>query len=173
MDLIAQLSSQLGIPADAAKAVAGAAFSGAEEALPEEHSNKLQNQIPELTDWKSAASSLLSGASDAPAAASDTNAAASGLGGLLGSSAMSSLAGAVGGESAQQQLAIVGALSKLGIDPSKAALIGPIVLDFAKERLDEATVNQLMSALPLLTGQGALGGDSAVSDALGKLGSFF
>jgi hypothetical protein len=171
MDLIAQLSSQLGIPADAAKAVAGAAFSGAEDALPEEHSTALHTKIPELTSWKSAAASLLAGGAAAPAAAAQASPAASGIGGLLGSSAMSSLAGALGGESAQQQLAVVGALSKLGIDPSKAALIGPLVLDFAKERLDEATLKQLVSALPMLTGEGGAAG--AAAGALGKIGSFF
>lgn len=156
-----------------------------------EAAGKLSAAVPELGGWQAAAAKLMGGAAatapepasglgalggllggfGAPAApaaspgfgsllgaAAGAAGASGGLGGLLGAAAT-----ALGGEEARQTAAVVGVLSKLNIDASKAAMVAPAVLSFLKSRLDASTLNTVLQFAPMLAG--LVGGGAAMAPA--------
>lgn len=159
MDLIGQLSGALGVPESQAQAVAGGLLSMVKQRTAAEAGGgaaaALDAAIPELGSWQAAA------ATEAAApAASDA------LGGLLGGAAASGLLGAVGGAKAQEAAVVAQLLGKLGLDPSAAATVAPIVWSFLKERLPPDVLGMVGKAAPFL---GAGGGGGAA----GVLGGLF
>ncbi len=146
MDLIAQLTDQLGLESSQSQALAGGVLSYvkglASDRLGAEATNHFETAIPELGDWQGRAAEL---------ANSEEGAFAGGLGGLLGTAA-SALGG--GGELA----ALAPLVAKLGIDPQQLTAVAPLVMSFLRSRLDENFVAQLAELAPFLTGQGESGG---------------
>lgn len=143
MDLIQSLSSQLGIPAEQAQAVAGGALGFLKDKLGGDGA-KLDAAVPELGGWEKAAS------------------AATGGGGLLGMAA-----GMLGG-SAGEAAGLVAILAKVGLDADKAQMVAPLVLDFLKSRLPPEMVSKVLAVAPMLTG-----GGGGAAGALGALGGLF
>jgi hypothetical protein len=199
MDLIGSMSSQLGIDAGAAQALAGGVL-GMVRGQVAEHAGadtaaQIDAAVPELGGWQQQAASLLGGGgSDAMGALGGLlgggGAQAGGglggaLGGLLGgsgggdqaSSGGGGLGGLLGGAAsalagAQQAQAIGGLLQKVGLDASMASTVAPMVLQFLKSRLDPALVSKILAAAPMLaafTG-GGQGGGGGLAGALGGLG---
>lgn len=163
MDLIAQLSSQLGVDPTQAQALAGAVLGGVKDQVGEhvgtEAAQSLDAQVPELSTWQQQASQTL----EQPKA---TGGLLGGLAGGLGGQ----LLGAVGGEEAKQVAQLGAILEQIGVDPGHVALVGPMVLAFLKERMSEEWVTRALAVAPLLSGA-AKGGTSAA--ALGALGGLF
>ena len=149
MDLISILTSQLGIDADKAQGLAGAALGMVKDQVSEKvdagTAERLSAAVPELNAWTSKAQQLTSGGQ--------------GGGGLLGMAA-----GLLGGGGAADLLQTV---SKLGLDASTAQKALPLVVDFLKSRLDEQTLQKIMSAVPMLRGLGGGGLGGALGGLLG------
>lgn len=179
MDLIRELSAQLGVEAPKAEAVAGGLFGLVEQQLGgSADAAELGKAVPELSRWKESAASMLGAAPSGGAlggllGGGGGEALAGALGGLLGGGGggalggLSGLLGAAGGELG----AIAGLLSKLGISPEQAATLAPLAISFLKSRVSPELLGKLMQAVPLLSqGQGAgLGGlAGAVSGLFGK-----
>lgn len=163
MDLIAQLSSQLGVDPTQAQALAGAVLGGVKDQVGEhvgpEAAQKLDAGVPELSTWQQAASSTL----EQPEAQGGL------LGGLTGGLG-GQLLGAVGGEEAKQVAQLGAILQQLGVDAGHVALVGPMVLAFLKDRMPAEWVDRALAVAPLLSGA-SKGGTGAA--ALGALGGLF
>lgn len=143
MDLINALVSQAGLSPTAAKGVAGGVLGQVQSVMGDqnpEEAAKLQAAVPELGEWKQAEAA-------APAAAAGGGGL---LGGLLGGGGAAALAGAVGGEKAKNALVVGQVLSRFGLDPAKATVVAPIVLQFLKSRLSPTTLKAALSAAPFL-----------------------
>jgi len=165
MDLIQTLTSQLGIDAGQAQALAGSALGMVRGAVADqagaEQAAKIDAAIPELSGWQAAASRTLGGAGGGLAGAG---------GGLLGGPSgglLGKAAGAVGGTQAQQAAQLAAVVSKLSLDPKIAAMVAPHALAFLKERLPPGVLETALKAAPFLTGAGK--GDGG----LGGLGGLF
>lgn len=143
MDLINALVSQAGLSPTAAKGVAGGLLGQVQSVMGDENPEeaaKLQAAVPELGEWK-----------QAEAAAPTEEAGGGGLlGGLLGGGGAAALAGAVGGEKAKNALVVGQVLNRFGLDPAKATVVAPIVLQFLKSRLSPTTLSAALSAAPFL-----------------------
>jgi hypothetical protein len=150
MDLIASLSSQLGIDADKAQGLAGAALGSLQKQVSEKlggaDAAAIAGQIPELGQWKAQAEALSSGGGGGLLG---------GAGGLLG--AASGLLGG-GGGSGFDVAALVQLAAKAGVGPAAAKQLLPLVLQFLQSRLDPALLSKITAAIPVLTGGGSKGG---------------
>jgi hypothetical protein len=149
MDLIAALTSQLGIDADKAQGLAGAALGSLQQQVSQKlggaDAASLAAQIPELEQWKARAASL----------GGSGGGALGGAGGLLGA-ASSLLGGGSGGGfdiASLVQLAV-----KSGVGPAAAKQLLPLVLQFLQSRLDPGLLSKISAAVPALSGAGNKGG---------------
>ena len=185
MDFIQTLASKLDLDPTQAQGVAGAVLTQVRGALDDDTDGDDATQafdaaVPELGGWKAAAGKLMGGGAQAAPAAGG-----GGLGGLLGGLAgggggglLGAVAGAVGGADAQNTVALVGLLGKLGIGADKAAMVAPIAYSFLKERLDGNVLALALKAAPFLVGggdddaAGAQDGGLDLGGALGALGGF-
>jgi hypothetical protein len=179
MDLISTLAGQLGVNPDQAQALAGSVLGGVTNSVKDEFGDEaggqMESAVPELGDWKAKAASMLGGDDDKQESSG-------GLGGLLGGSAggllgggagglLGAAAGALGGDGMKDIAAVASLVSKLGIDPAKATMIAPVVLDFLKKRVDEDLLAKVLKAAPLLSGVG--GGGEPDAGVGGMIGSLF
>jgi hypothetical protein len=192
MDLIATLSSQLGLDPEKAQGLAGAVLGQVEQRVGQKlgggEAASLRSALPELDTWKAKAAALggagdggegsagvsggLGGVFGAAAGAlggGASSAAGGGLGGLLG--AAGSLLGGVGGGSGSgaaglDLASLLQVASRAGLSPSTAQQLLPIVVSFLKSRLDPSTLAKVFSAVP---GLDKLGGGSQ-GGLLGMLG---
>ncbi|MBK6690137.1 MAG: DUF2780 domain-containing protein [Deltaproteobacteria bacterium] len=175
MDLIGTLSSQLGIPADQAQAVAGGVLGALQSKVKGELGDQVAGQlgqaVPELSGWQAKAGQLLGGGGGADAM--------SALGGLLGGGGggAGGLAGALGGAvsamtGSGEAAALAGLIGKLGLDPAKAAMVAPMALEFLKSRLNPELLGTVLKVAPFLTGGGGAssGGGDLASQASSLLG---
>ena len=162
MDLINQLSSQLGVDPAQAQALAGSVLGGVRgqvaEQMGEDAAGQLDAQVPELDGWQEQAEAAVGGDSAA--------------GGLLGGLA-GGLLGAAGGEEAKQAAQFAALLGNFGIDGTKAALIGPIALSFLKERMPAEWVQGALAIAPMLSGGSDAAGGGLAGAAMGALGGMF
>ncbi len=171
MDIIGDLTSQLGISSDKAQALAGSVVGliggRLKEEFGEESTRELEDKIPELDEWKRAAERVVG---------TESESSEGGLSGLLagvmgggddaqGGGLLGSALGALSGARDINVIATI--LSKIGLDASKAALVAPLLLNFLKSRVGEGTLKQIMSVAPMLTGGGEEGGG-----LMGALGGF-
>lgn len=174
MDLIGQLSSQLGLDPKQAQALAGTVLGGVRDKVAEdadaETAQQMESAIPELGEWEKTATQELGGP------------AAEGGGGLLGAAAgalggggmgglLGAAAGAAGGSQARQAAQLVAVLGHFGLDAKMAGVAAPIVLSFLKERLPDNVLSAALAAAPFLTGGGSSGGSpgGGLGDTLGGL----
>ena len=178
MDLIGQLSQQLGVNGTQAQGVAGSLLKLVQGAVQEkvgpDAANQMGQSIPEMDTWQQAAS---------PAAPPTRQGSSGGLMGALGGlvagndggggggggGGMGSMLGAIGGVAAQagEVAAVVSLLGRFNIDGSKATLVAPLLLDFLKSRLDPGLVSKILAAVPMLTGGG--GGNTPGGGGLGGM----
>ena len=158
MDLIGQLSQQLGVNGTQAQGLAGSLLKlvqgTVKEKLGPDASDQMGQAIPEMEGWQQAPSTT-----SAPQTAPD---AGGGLMGALGN-LMSGQEGGTGGMmsalgQAGDVAAVVSLLGRFNIDASKASLVAPLLLNFLKSRLDPALVGRILSVVPLLSGGGGSGG---------------
>ncbi|WP_426757129.1 DUF2780 domain-containing protein [Myxococcus sp. Y35] len=168
MDLIGQLSQQLGVDGTQAQGLAGSLLKlvqgTVKEKLGPDAASQMGQAIPEMDGWQRAPSTT-----SAPQTAPD---AGGGLMGALGG-LMSGQEGGTGGMmsalgQAGDVAAVVSLLGRFNIDASKASLVAPLLLNFLKSRLDPALVGRILSAVPLLSGAGG-GGHTPGSGGLGGL----
>ncbi|MET0413854.1 MAG: hypothetical protein ABW217_21270 [Polyangiaceae bacterium] len=155
MDLIATLSSQLGIDAGSDKGLAGSALGMLEQQVSQKlgdgDASALRAQLPELSEWKGA----VEGAS-------------TGGGGLLGA-AGGLLGGVLGGGGAGFDVgSLIQMATKFNVGPGAVQALVPIVLQFLQSRLEPGLLQRILSAVPALTGaKGKPGG--GLAGALGGL----
>lgn len=149
MDLIAALTSQLGIDADKAQGLAGAALGSLQQQVAKKlggaDAESLAGQIPELGQWKARAQQLGEGGGGA----------LGGAGGLLGA-ATGLLGGGAGG--GFDLASLVQLAAKAGVGPGAAKQLLPLVLQFLQARLDPALLSKISAAVPGLSGGGNKGG---------------
>ena len=156
MDLIAALSSGLGIDAGKARAFAGAALGLLEAQVSQKlgaaEASELRASIPELPDWKSAGEAL-------------TALPAGGLlqaaGGLLGG------AGLLGGTSGLDVAALIQLAGKAGLPASAAQSVLPVLLEFLQSRVSHELLEKVLRVVPALKS----GGSGRGGGLLGALGS--
>lgn len=150
MDLIAALTSQLGIDADKAQGLAGAALGSLQQQVSQKlggaDAASLAGQIPEIEQWKARAASL----------GESGGGALGGAGGLLG--AASSLLGGAGAGGGFDIASLVQLAAKAGVGPGAAKQLLPLVLQFLQSRLDPGLLSKITSAVPALSGAGNKGG---------------
>lgn len=164
MDLVSGLASAVGIPQDQAKAVAGLVLGMANTQVSEqkpELAAQMSTAIPEISGWRAAADTFISSLSKtSPAQAAPQQPAPQqpapqgGLFGDLLSAAGSGfgnqILGAIAGQEVAQGAQLAMVLDRIGLTTEQAAAAAPVVLNFLKSRLDETTVQQIVSAAPLL-----------------------
>jgi hypothetical protein len=174
MDLIATLSSQLGLDPEKAQGLAGAVLGQVEQRVGQKlgggDAAALRSALPELDTWKAKAAALAGvadgsegnaggsgglggvlGAAAGALAGSGRSAAGAGLGGLLG--AAGSLLGGAGGGSGSgaaglDLASLLQVASRAGLSPTTAQQLVPIVVSFLKSRLDPGTLARVFSAVP-------------------------
>ena len=139
MDLIAALSSQLGIDADKAQGLAGAALGLLQQQVSQKLGGAdgaaLSSQIPELAQWKAKAEASSAGGAVGGGLLG-------GAGGLLGA-ARSLLGGGGGGFDVA---ALVQLAAKAGVGPAAARQLLPLLLQFLQSRLDPALLGKISAA---------------------------
>lgn len=162
MDLIASLTEKLGIEGEQAEALAGAVLGGVKSQVAEKvgqgEADQLAAAIPELEGWGQKTQALTGGGGGGL-----FDAAASALGGGGGG-----LLGGLGGGGGADVAMVASVLAKLGLNESLATMVAPMALEFLKERLPDGLLQQVMGAVPMLTG----GGDVAAA-AASVLGGLF
>jgi hypothetical protein len=130
MDLLNTLSTQLGISNTEAQGVAGSVLQAVHSKVKEKAGDgpaaQLSAAVPELASWQSASEKMTS------------NSAFGMLSGLLGGGGGGELAG------------LITVLGKVGLDPSKAAIVAPIVHNFLKARLSPEMLGLVMKAVPFV-----------------------
>lgn len=172
MDLIGQLSQQLGVNGMQAQGLAGSLLKlvqgTVQEKLGPDAASQMGQAIPEMETWQQAPSTT-----SAPQTAPDAGGGLMGaLGGLMsgqegGTGGMlSALGGAMG--QAGDVAAVASLLGRFNIDASKASLVAPLLLNFLKSRLDPTLVSRILSVVPLLAGAGG-GGNTPGGGGLGVL----
>lgn len=180
MDLIGQLSQQLGVNGTQAQGVAGALLKlvqgTVKEKLGPDAANQMGGAIPEMDSWQQAAQAA---PQPMPGAGGGLLGALGGLvrgndggGGGGGNGGMGAMLGSIGGVAAQagELAAVVGLLGRFNIDASKAVLVAPLLLDFLKARLDPGLVSKVLAVVPMLTGGGNTpGGGGGLGGMLGGL----
>ena len=156
MDLIAALSSGLGIEAGKARGLAGAALGLLEDQVSSKlgasEASELRASIPELSDWKSEGDAL---------AARPAGGLLQAAGGLLGG------AGPLGGSSGLDVAALIQLASKAGVPASAAQSLLPLLLQFLESRVSPELLGKLLRVAPGLKAGGSRGGGGL----LGALGS--
>lgn len=197
MQLIEQLSQQLGVDGDKAQALAGALLGSVQNAVTEKVSASAGEQVaaavPELGAWKDKAGALLGGGGDEGgsglggmlgALAGGGGGGGGGMGGMLGALAggsddkqeggaglgdmLGALAGGSGSSAGPAMLIAV--LGKIGVDSDKASMIAPIVWQFLESRLDGDLLDKIKGAVPFLSGGDAEGGGGVAGMLGGLLG---
>lgn len=144
MDLISALVSQAGISQSDAKGLAGGVLGHVQSAMADDQPEKaaeLKAAVPELDEWKAEA---------AQAPAAPAPGAGGLLGGLMGGGGAAALAGAVGGAEAKNALVLVQVLGRFGLEPGKATVVAPLLLQFLQKRLSPGTLSAAMTAAPFL-----------------------
>lgn len=184
MDLIGTLSSQLGLDANQAAALAGSVIGGVRGQVAKEEGDEkaaqIDEAIPELSSWQDKAAEMFGGGDAGPGGAGGfldmASGALGGLGGMMGGDSaagglLGAAAGALGSQQAKQTAALVGVLDKLGLNASHAAMIAPVALSFLKERLPDGVLDMALKAAPFLTGGGddSSDGGGGIAGALGGL----
>jgi hypothetical protein len=163
MDLIGQLTQQLGLKPDTAQAASGSVFQLLQQHAPAGAFQQLLDKAPEVSGWMSKA--------QGPAGAAPAPAGSGGLGGMLGAAA--GMLGGAGGEAAGQLGALTGMLGRFGLSPEMATKVLPLVLQFVQSKLGTQGTQQLASGMPLLQqflqGGGAQEGGGGLGGMLGKL----
>lgn len=150
MDLIAALTSQLGIDADKAQGLAGAALGALQQQVSQKlggaDAAALAGQVPEVGQWKAQAEALSAGGG--------------GAGGLLGvaSGLLGSGPGGGGAASGFDLASLIQLATKAGVGPAAAKQLLPLVLQFLQTRLDPALLSRITAAVPALSGGGNKGG---------------
>ncbi len=177
MDLIGQLSQQLGVNGTQAQGVAGSLLKlvqgTVKEKLGPDAANQLGSAIPEMDSWQQAAGAAapsqggggLMGALGGLVAGND------GGGGGGGGGGMGAMLGAIGGVATQagEVAAVVSLLGRFNIDASKASLVAPLLLNFLKSRLDPGLVGKILAVVPMLAGAGGAGGNTPGGGGLGGM----
>lgn len=159
MDLIGQLSQQLGVDSTQAQGLAGSLLKlvqgTVKDKLGADAADQMGKAIPEMQGWQQAAGAA------APEAGSGGGLMGS-LGGLLGGQGQSGggLMGALGGAAAQagEVAGVVALLQRFNLDAGKASLVAPLLLNFLKSRLDPKLVSGILSVMPMLANLGGGGG---------------
>lgn len=162
MDLIASLTSQLGIEPEKAQGLAGVVLGKLEEQVGQKlgggDAAALRSKVPELDAWKAKASAL------------DGGGGGGGLlgGGLLGAAGglLGGAGGLLGGSGGGVDLgALIQLAAKAGLGGGAAEKLLPIVVSFLKSRLDPALLSKVLSTVPGLdklasggSSRGGLGG---------------
>ncbi|RKI06589.1 hypothetical protein D7Y13_19935 [Corallococcus praedator] len=137
MDLIGQLSQQLGVDGTQAQGLAGSLLKMVQGTVQEkvgpDAAKQMEQSIPEMQGWQQQAQA------QAPAADG---------GGLMG---------ALGGAAAHagEVAGVVAILQRFNLDAGKAALVAPLLLDFLKSRLDPGLVGKILAVAPMLAGGGS------------------
>jgi hypothetical protein len=159
MDLIGQLSQQLGVDGTQAQGLAGSLLKMVQGTVQEkvgpDAARQMDQAIPEMQGWQQAA---------APQGGDGGGlmGALGGLGGMLGgagSGGGGGLMGALGGAAAHagELAGVVAILQRFNLDAGKATLVAPLLLNFLKSRLDPGLVSKILTVVPMLTG-GSSGG---------------
>jgi hypothetical protein len=180
MDLIGQLSQQLGVDSQRAQGLAGSLLKllqgTVKEKMGPDAADQMGKAIPEMNGWEQAAA-------QAPQPESGGGGGLMGaLGGLMGGQGssqsggglMGALGGALGGQ-AGEVAGVVALLQRFNLDAGKASLVAPLLLDFLKSRLDPKLVSGILAVMPMLAnlggggGGGSPGGGSQGGGGLGGL----
>jgi hypothetical protein len=166
MDLIGQLSQQLGVDSNQAQGLAGSLLKlvqgTVKEKLGAQAAEQMGQAIPEMQGWEQQA------ARQAPQGGAGEGGglmgALGGLGGLLGGQGQSGgggggLRGALGGLGGQagEVAGVVALLQRFNIDAGKASLVAPLLLNFLKSRLDPKLVSGILTVMPMLANLGGGG----------------
>ena len=160
-DLISNLASALGVPAQTAESAAGAIFGALHKAAPAGALDELLKHAPEVASWISKAPS---------AAGGGLLEAASGALGGSGGGLLGGLASAAQGVAAVEAIAAM--LQKAGVPPSLTEKVLPLVIGFVKDKLGAEGFAQLAQKVPMLNelaGAAEGGVAGALSGALGGL----
>ncbi|QSQ20213.1 DUF2780 domain-containing protein [Pyxidicoccus parkwayensis] len=179
MDLIGQLSQQLGVNGTQAQGLAGSLLKlvqgTVQEKLGPDAAKQMGSAIPEMDSWQQAAKAA------APAQEQGGGGLMGALGGLMGGNdgggggggggGMGAMLGALGGAAAQagEVAAVVSLLGRFNIDASKASLVAPLLLNFLKSRLDPGLVSKVLAVVPMLAGVGGGGNTSGSGGGLGGM----
>lgn len=159
MDLIAALSSGLGVDAAKARGLAGGAFGLIEEQVSKHlgaaEASELRASIPELPDWKADGAAL---------AARPAGGMLQAAGGLLGG------AGLLGGTSGLDVAALIQLAGKAGVPASAAQSLLPLLLQFLQSRLSPELLDKVMRVVPALKSGGSGGGGGLLGALGGILG---
>lgn len=171
MDLIGQLSQQLGVDSSQAQGLAGSLLKMVQHTVTDrvgpDAAAQMDQAIPEMQGWQQAA---------APASPPGGGGMMGALGGMLGGGqgasgggGLGGMLGGLGGMAAQagEVAGIVALLQRFNIDGGKATLVAPLLLNFLKSRLDPALLGRILPALPMLAN---LGGGSGGTPGGGGLG---
>jgi hypothetical protein len=164
MDLIGQLTQQLGVNPQQAQGLAGSVLGlvqgTVKEKLGDDAAGQVAQAVPEMKGWQQAAQAQapsgeagggLMGALGGLMGGGSSPGGQGGLGGMLGS-----LGGAA--SHAGEVAALVSLAQRFNIDASKVTLIAPIVLNFLKSRLDPGLVSKILAVVPMLAGGSGGGG---------------
>ncbi len=150
MDLIGQLSQQLGVDGTQAQGLAGSLLKlvqgTVQEKVGPDAARQMGQAIPEMQGWQQQA---------AQAPAGDGGGLMGALGGMLGGAGGGGgLMGALGGAAAHagEVAGMVAILQRFNLDAGKATLVAPLLLDFLKSRLDPGLVGKILAVVPLLAG---------------------
>jgi hypothetical protein len=170
MDLIANLTSQLGLDPDKAKGLAGAVLGqieqGVGKSLGSGEASAFRSQVPELGEWQSKVAALGGG---------------EGAGGLLGAlgggglgggllGAAGSLLGGSGSGSGFDVGSLMALAGQAGLGGAAVQQLVPLVLGFLKERLDPELLAKIIGAVP---GLQQLAGGAPAGGLAGALGGLF
>ena len=182
MDLIGQLSQQLGVDGTQAQGVAGSLLKLVQgtvrEKLGPDAASQMGSAIPEMESWQQAAGpapQLMPGAGGGMLGTLDGLVRGNdGGGGGGGGGGMGAMLGAIGGVATQagEVAAVASLLGHFNINASKAVLVAPLLLDFLKSRLDPGLVGKILAVVPMLSGGGGghtPGGGGGLGGLLGGL----
>ncbi|TWU60593.1 hypothetical protein Poly51_08710 [Rubripirellula tenax] len=135
-ELIAQLTSKLGIDESVANAATGKAMALVKQHAGDELFGKIASAIP------GAVESAATGASDA---GSDAASGGAGMLGKLAGMASSALGGSAGGG-----LELGAALTGAGLEPDKMGGFVSMIVGFLKEKAGAEVMDQVMAKFPML-----------------------
>lgn len=169
MDLIGQLSQQLGVDGTQAQGLAGSLLKlvqgTVQEKVGPDAAHQMEQAIPEMQGWQQQAA--------AQAPAGDGGGLMGALGGMLGGAGGGGggLMGALGGAAAHagEVAGVVAILQRFNLDAGKATLVAPLLLNFLKSRLDPNLVGKILAVVPLLAGGSTGGGSPQGGGGLGGM----
>ncbi|MHA7629177.1 DUF2780 domain-containing protein [Corallococcus sp. M7] len=171
MDLIGQLSQQLGVDGTQAQGLAGSLLKlvqgTVQEKVGPDAARQMDQAIPEMQGWQQQA---------AQAPAGDGGGLMGALGGMLGGGGGGGggggLMGALGGAAAHagEIAGVVAILQRFNLDASKATLVAPLLLNFLKSRLDPGLVGKILAVAPMLASGSGGGGPQGGGGLGGMLG---